>query len=226
MLSRIEEAFGSIPSRLNPPPVNRPEPPQRGERRVDLEGPGSTAYLQAAYHGPAARDPDFFPMVILSSILTGASGMNLFDPGPPNRTSRLYQALVEGGLAASVSGSLFPMVDPYLYNLTATARAGRTLEQVEEALDLEMDRILAEPIAERELQIAIKQASAQFAYSSESVTNQGFWLGSASIVADAAWFEGFLDSLAAVTVEDVTRVADTYLRKRNRTVGRYIPQRL
>lgn len=226
MQARIEDLFGPIPSRSSPPAVNRPEPPQRGERRVDLEGPDSTAYLQVAYHGPAAQDPDFFPMVILSSILTGAAGMNLFAAGPPNRTSRLYKALVEEGLAAGVSGSVSPMLDPYLYNVTATVRAGRTLDQVEEALNTEMERILAEPISEEELQTAIKQSKAQFAYSSESVTNQGFWLGYASIVADTAWFEGFLDSLAAVTVEDVTRVADTYLRKQNRTVGRYVPQGL
>jgi len=226
MLARIEELFGPIRSRSDPPAVNRPEPPQRGERRVALEGPGSTAYLQASYHGPAAGDPDFFPMAILSSILTGASGMSIIGAAPPNRTSRLYRALVEEGLAASVSGSLWPMVDPYLYDITATVRAGRTLDDVEEALDAEMDRILAEPISEIELQTAIKQSKAQFAYSSESVTNQGLWLGFASVVSDITWFEGFLDSLAAVTVDDVTRVADTYLRERNRTVGHYIPQGL
>ena len=226
MLGRIEELFGGIPARSAPPPVNRTEPPQRGERRVDLEGRDSTAHLQVAYHGPASQDPDFFPMVILSSILTGATGMSLLTAGPPNRTSRLYKALVEEGLAAGVSGSLSPMIDPYLYDISATVRAGRTLDQVEEALNAEMERILAEPISEGELQTAIKQSKAQFAYSSESVTSQGFWLGYASIVADVAWYEGFLDSLAAVTVEDVTRVANTYLRKQNRTVGRYIPQGL
>ena len=226
MQARIEELFGPIPPRSSPPLVRRAEPPQRGERRVDLEGPDRTAYLQVAYHGPAAQDPDFFPMVILGSILTGAAGMNLLAAGPPNRTSRLYKALVEEGLAAGVSGSVSPMIDPYLYNITATVRAGRTLDQVEQALDREMERILAEPISEEELQKAIKQSKAQFAYSSESVTNQGFWLGYASIVADIGWFEGFLDSLTAVTVEDVTRVAHTYLRKQNRTVGRYIPQGL
>jgi len=226
MLARIADVFGPIPQRSDPPAVNRPEPPQRGERRVELEGPGTTAYLQAAYHGPAASDPDFFPMVILSSILSGASGMSLLGGAPPNRTSRLYRALVEEGLAASVSGSLWPMVDPHLYNITATVRAGRTLDDVEEALDAEMGRVLAEPISEAELQTAIKQSRAEFAYSSESVTSQGLWLGFASIVSDIAWFEGFLDSLAAVTVDDVTRVADTHLRRRNRTVGRYIPQGL
>jgi zinc protease len=102
-------------------------------------------------------------------------------------------------------------------------RAGRTLDTVEETLDAEMDRILQEPISADELQTAIKQAKAQFAYSSESVTNQGFWLGYSSVVADTGWFASFLDRLTTVTVEDVSRVADTYLPRRNRTVGHYIP---
>jgi zinc protease len=223
MLAHIEELFGPIPARSDPPPLHRPEPPQRGERRVNLEGPGFTAYLQAAYRAPAASDPDFFPLAILTTILTGASGMNLFAGPPPNRSSRLYRALVETGLAASVSGSLSAMLDPYLYNITATVRAGKTLDAVEEALDAEVERIRHESISEEELNTAIKQSKAQFAYSSESVTNQGFWLGYSSVVADTTWFESFTESLAAVTAEDVSRVADTYLPRRNRTVGRYMP---
>jgi zinc protease len=223
MLGRIEELFGPLDPRSNPPPVNRPEPLQRGERRVNLEGPGSTAYLQIAYHAPAASDPDFFPMAVLTTILTGASGMNLFAGSPPNRSSRLYRVLVETGLAAGVSGSLSPVLDPYVYNIAATVRAGRSLEEVESALDAAMERIESEPISAEQLETAIKQTKAQFAYSSESVTNQGFWLGYSAIVADTEWFESFLDRLESVSVEDVHRVANTYLSQRNRTVGRYVP---
>jgi len=226
VLARIEELFGQVPRRSDPQPVYRPEPPQRGERRVLLEGPGSTAYLQAAYRAPAATDPDFFPMVVLSTILTGASGMSAFSASPPNRSSRLYGALVETGLAAGVSGSLAPMLDPYLYTISATVRAGRAPGEVQAALDAEMDRVLAAPITGAELATAIKQASAQFAYSSESVTNQGFWLGYATIVAETGWFDAFLDHLAAVTVDDVHRVASATLPRRNRTVGHYLPQDL
>ncbi len=226
MLPRIEDLFGSIPARSDPGPVNRPEPPQRGERRVNFEGPGATAYLQAAYHAPAATDPDFFPMAVLSTILTGASGMNLFSPAPPNRSSRLYKALVETGLAAGVSGSLPAMLDPYLYSISVTVRAGRSLGEVEEALDVELDRFLQEPISAGELHTAIKQTKAQFAYTSESDTNQGVWLGFSSIVADSGWIESFMDNIVAVTVEDVHRAAETYLPRRNRTVGHYLPQGL
>jgi zinc protease len=224
MLSQIAERFGSIPARSEVLPVNRPEPPQRGERRVTLEGPGTTAYLQAAYHAPAARNPDFFPMVVASTLLTGASGINLFGSSPPNRSSRLYRALVETGLAAGVSGSLQPMLDPYLYGISAVVRTGRKLEEVEEVLDTEIDRICREPISTDELEIAIKQTQAQFAYSTESVTHQGYGIGFAAIVADTDWFESFLDQLAMVTVKDVHRAAQTYLTRRNRTVGHYVPE--
>jgi zinc protease len=223
MLARIDELFGAIPGRSNPPEVARPEPPQRGERRVNLEGPGATAYLEAAYRAPSSTEPDFFPMAVLSTILTGANGMNLFAPGPPNRSSRLYKALVATGLAAGISGSLFPMLDPFLYSISATVRAGQGLEEVEQALDAELDLIREESISEDEVSTAVKQARAQFAYSSESVTNQGFWLGLSAVVADTDWFESFLDQLMAVSVDDVHRVASDYLPRRNRTIGHYVP---
>jgi zinc protease len=91
-------------------------------------------------------------------------------------------------------------------------------------MDAELDRVMDVPVSEEELQKAIKQAKAEFAYSSESVTNQGYWLGFSSIVADVVWFESFVDALSAVTVQDVARVAETYLRRSNRTVGHYLPQ--
>jgi zinc protease len=116
------------------------------------------------------------------------------------------------------------MLDPFLYGISATVRAGGSLDDVEEALDAEIQRVIEEPVTAEELNTAIKQSKAQFAYSSESVTNQGYWLGYSATVASTAWFESFLENLSSVTVEDVHRVAHTYLPKRNRTVGHYVPQ--
>ena len=226
MLAAIERHFGPIPPRADPRHVHRPEPAQQGERRVSLEGPGNTAYLQAAYHAPAASDPGFFPLVVLATILAGAPALTIFGGGSPNRSSRLYKALVDTGLAAGVSGSLYPMHDPFLFDISATVRVGRIAVEVEEALDAELERASGQPVSEDELLTAIKQAKAQFAYSSESVTNQGFWLGWSSVVADTGWFASYLEKLSAVTVEDVQRSAQAILAKRNRTVGHYLPQGL
>jgi zinc protease len=203
--------------------VTRAEPEQRGERRVRVEGDGQTAYVQFAYHAPKATDPDFYPMVALDSILAGASSLNMFGGGISNKSSRLYKALVETELAASVGGSLGATIDPYLYTLTAVVRAGHTPEAVESALDEQVERVIAEPVSGEELAKALKQARALFAYSSESVTNQGFWLGYTEIFDDYRWFENYLDRLSAVTAEDVQRAAAKYLARRNRTVGHYVP---
>ena len=182
VLDRIRELFGDLPAGAPPPQTTRPEPPQKGERRVMVEGPGETAYIEVAYHAPAAVNPEFFPMVVLDSILAGPSNFNMFSGGISNKTSRLYRALVETELAAGVSGGLSATIDPYLYSITATVRPGKTPEQVLAALDAELRKAAEEPVKAEEMERAVKQARAIFAYGSETVTNQAFWMGYAEIV--------------------------------------------
>ena len=79
------------------------------------------------------------------------------------------------------------------------------------------------PPSLEELERAVKQARAMFAYGSESITNQAFWMGFAEMFATYEWFTGYLDKLAAVTPEDVQRVAQVYMRPKNRVLGVYVP---
>ncbi|MBN2003272.1 MAG: insulinase family protein [Anaerolineae bacterium] len=222
MLQLIEQRFGAIPQGPDVPPMNAIEPPQTGERRVTLEREGAVAYLQMVFRAPSVHEPDFFALTALDTALTGASGTFL-GGGLTNKSSRLYKALVATELAADISGSVISTVDPYVYNLSAVVRAGHTPAEVEEALDAELARLVAEPITADELSKAIKQAKAQFAYSSESVTGQAYWIGFSEIFADYAWFENYVANLSAVTVEDVQRVVQKYLQRSNRTLGWYIP---
>jgi zinc protease len=81
-----------------------------------------------------------------------------------------------------------------------------------------------EPVTGRELEKALKRAKAQFVMAGESVTGQAQMLGLAEMVAgDHCWYEKTLESLNNVTLEDIDRVRDKYLRKGNRIVGRYYP---
>jgi len=223
LLERIRELYEPIPHGSAIAPIRAVEPPQLGERRSVVHGQGETFYVQMAFHAPGAGHADFFPLVILDTILSGAKSMSLWGGSPPNRSSRLYRALVDSELASDVSSSYSPTVDPYLFTFSATVRSGRKVEAVEAALLTELQRISDEPITEEELATAIKQSKAQFAFSSESVTNQGFWLGFSEIVASYDWFSNYLDNLSRVTREDVQRVAQAYLSAKNRTVGHYLP---
>ena len=226
MLARLRELFGEIPSGPRPDSRSRSEPPQQGERRVTVEGPGETAYLEIVFHAPRAVDPDFFPTVVLDSVLAGASNFNFFGGGTSNKTSRLYKALVESGLAAGVSGGLSATIDPYLYTVFVTVRSGRTPQEVEAALDAELRRAAEEPVSPAEMGKALKQARAIFAYGSESITNQAFWLGYSEMFADYSWFQSYLERLSQVTPEEVQRAAQKYLARTNRTVGYYVPAKM
>ncbi|MGB2896853.1 MAG: pitrilysin family protein [Anaerolineales bacterium] len=223
MLTQIREIFGPLPKVTVPRHISRREPPQSGERVVNVSGPGETPYLKIAYHAPAADDDDFLAMNVLGSVLAGASSFNFFAGGISNKTSRLYRALVDGEVAASVQGGLAASVDPYLYNVHITVRPDRTPEQTLAVLDQEMARILEAPIDEGEISKAIKQARALFAFSSESITNQGFWLGFCEMFADSTWYESYLDRLMEVTPKKVVEIAQKYFVDSNRVVGFYRP---
>ncbi len=221
----IEDVFGAVPAAPEPPAVRAVEPPQRGERRVTVHGAGDTDYLEIVYHIPAADHPDFHALTVLNAILSGGSSFLVGRGHITNHTSRLYRALVEEEHSVDVSGSLSPTIDPGLYRLAATVWPGKEPEAVEEAIDRELSRLSDALVSEEELAKAQRQARALFAYSSESISNQAFWLGFSGIFADYAWFETYLDDLAAVTAEDIQRVAATYLATTNRTVGRFVADR-
>jgi zinc protease len=223
MLVLMEGHFGGASRGDDVPKVTAAEPPQRGERRVVVRREGLVPYLKIAFRAPGVREPDFFPLTVLNAILTGASAMTFRGGGLTNKSCRLYRALVAEELAVSISGSLLPTVDPFLYTLSAVVRPGRTPAEVEDALDAEIARVMDDAVTQREVDKATKQAKAQFAYSSESVTGQAMWLGFSEIFADYTWSERYLENLTAVTVEDVRAVAAAYLGRSNRTVGWYVP---
>jgi zinc protease len=224
VLPVIETLFGNILAGPSLGAVGREEPAQAGERRVMVEGEGTTAYVELAFHAPRAVDPDFFPMLAVNAILAGISRLSPFGSGSANRSSRLYKALVETELASSVSGDLPMTLDPYLYTLSATVRAGRTPQQVEDAIWVQLEEIATKSADQEALAKALKQAKAHFTYSSESVTSQALWFGLTEIFADYEWFLTFIDRLNTVTIEDVRRVAAKYLTRRNCTVGWYVPE--
>ncbi len=187
--------------------------------RVEREG--NAAYVFVGYRAPAATDPDWFRLALVDSVLAGASAPG--GNGIGNRTSRLYKALVETELASSVSGGLYPSVDPYLFSIMVTVRDGRQPEEVQAALDAEVERVAAGEISEAELDKARKQARALFAYGTERVTGQAFWLAFTENLSSYTWYENYLDHLAAVTLEEARQAARRYLRRSQRTVGWFIP---
>jgi zinc protease len=216
MAEKIESVFGDVPPGEPVSSFVRAEPPQQGERRVTVHRPGDTAVLSLAHRVPEATHADWFALEVLDSVLTGSSSSD-------NKTTRLYRALVKSGLAASVSGGLSESIDPYLYTINVTLNEGHTPDEAEAVVLDEIQQVQQTGISDDELTRARKQARASFAYATESVTNQAYWLAQSAMLGDIQWFDTYLERLAAVTPADVQRVAEMYLVPARRTVGYLLP---
>jgi zinc protease len=223
--AQIAEAFGPIPAGEAPPPVRAVEPEQEGERRVVVRRPGgATAYLQIVYHAPAATHPDLPALLITDGILSGFKGISPFDGAGGGRSSRLYRALVDTGLAADAGSGIVPSADPSLFRIGATVRTGVEVKDVEAAVDAEIRRLQDEPVAADELARVARQARAQFVYLRDGVFRRAMALGAFAAVDRPETLFALAEAVERVSADDVARIARTYLVDRRRTVGWYLPE--
>jgi zinc protease len=221
-LRRAAVHFGKIAPGDVGKRVHTAEPPQLGERRVTLAREGTTAYLKVGYRAPAITDADFFPLLVVDAVLTGAKGLNIwssFRTPPPQRSARLYQALVDTGLASAVNGGLVPTQHPFLYTISMTAADGASLERLEAAALAEIDRVRTGGITQAELVKVKNQLRARMVFEGDSITNVAHQLGFFDIIADWRVYETLGPRIAAVTLEQVATAAAERLAPANRTIG-------
>lgn len=226
VLRRVEAHFGGIPSRPVAPRRLVVEPPQQAERRVHLRRPGTTAYWRAGFHAPAFGDADFLPLLLADAILGGAAGLNLWSSHKvprPQRSARLYRAVVDRGLASSVAGVLLPTAQPYLYTVAATVAEGHTLQAVEAAILAELERFVASGPTEDEVEKARTQLRARLVYDADGVTDIAHQLGYFQTIGSWRDWPGLLDRVAGVTADQVHAAARACFRPDNRTIGWFEP---
>jgi zinc protease len=223
MLDKVHRLFGAIPAGPAAPKVTAVEPQQEGERRLVVRRPAGAAYVNIAYHAPAASHPDFWPMFVLSGVLSGVGSLNYTSPGASGKSARLYRALVETRLAVETSVSFGASIDPDLFSITATAWRGVPPRRIEAVILRELDRLTKEPPTAEEMAIVGKQVKTQVVYASDGVANLGFSLGAFEIASSYKDYLAILDHVGRVTPDDVQRVAATYFSELNRTIGWFIP---
>ncbi|MBI5033691.1 MAG: insulinase family protein [Chloroflexi bacterium] len=222
--TKIESMFGMIPRKETIPSVLCVEPTQTSERRVTVQRPAPTSYFQTNYHGPSTSTPDFFPVLVLKSALSGVSLMSYDGKGAVSKSSRLYRALVETELASDVNCGFRMTLDPGTIEVTATARRDVDMARIERTIFDELKKIQCELITDEEFDQIVKQTEAQFVYANDGISNWGYWLGILEMVASHKMSESFLDKVRCVTKADVMRVAAQYLAETNRTVGWLVPK--
>lgn len=211
-LGLVARYFGPIPRSPHPiPEVYTKEPPQQGERRFHLRRAGEVGIVQLCYHTPEARHPDIYPLALLSRLLT--EGV----------TTRLYQRLVDAGLAISVQAHVTEFRDPGLLEITAVLRPGVEHQRVEEEIIDELENIKAKGVRQDELVRAQRKVEADVYFARDGALNYAFALGESESSADWRWFLEYVPHIQRVTPDEIRRVANQYLLRDNLTVGWFVP---
>lgn len=210
MKQLAEKYFGAMEYRDPAPELLVEEPEQRGERRFVIEERSQPIYIEG-YHTVDNQHPDYQALNLLSNILSSG------------RTSRLYKKMVvddEIALQASSLNGYPGSKYPGLFLIYVVPNQGVEMETVEETLREELQKIIDEGVTQEELDRVRTNARAGLVRTLTSNPGIAQTLATAH-VNGGSWKTAFtnLDRLTDVTVEDIQRVAETYIKKNTRTVG-------
>jgi zinc protease len=197
-----------------------------GERRVIVRKSGPASYLEIGYHTPPFRDEDFIALLVLDVVLGGAESVNFWNfywLEEASRSSRLYRALIDKGLASTAGVCFVPTKYPGLFTITATLMEGVSHDLLEKAVLGEIEKIQEELLEKDELQKAKNQLLARYVYENDSVTEWGHQLGFFATIHQYECLLDFPEMLKKVTTKQVTEVARKYLVPDNMTIGWFIP---
>ena len=210
----IKKYFSEIPQGTKE--IYRPDVKEESQSKEVIDTAYDNIQLPAiveAYHIPAVGTEDFYPIRMLTTLLSGG------------RSSRLYKTLVDRTQKAVYVGA-FPaaLEDPGLFISLAIANQGINANDLQKLIDSEIDRVKDSLISDEELQKLRNQIETD--YVSQNSTDEGIAENLAyyyTIYKDTNAINNELGKLLKVTKEDIKRVADKYLTDKNRVVLYYLP---
>lgn len=218
VIPMIDRYFGPVRAGETTARVVTVEPPQDGERRIELEA-AFQPLVVVAFHRGDVMSKDAVVYNVIEQLL--GSG----------RTSRMYKDLVEGKKVAAEVAALSnpPLVSgkyPSLFEVVGAPLVPQhSVAELESAIYSELDKLKTEPVDKQELQKIINQVDAAFVRSLAS--NETL----AELLAFTEGLQGdwrrvltYRQRLAAVTPEDVMRVSKELFTKANRTVAYIAPK--
>ena len=199
MLERLAGLFSALPA-VKPAGSEEPvpEPAAPGARAIYLvDKPESTqSQIRIGGIGIDRRDPDYIPLVVANTILGGGF------------TSRLVEEIrVNRGLSYGVRSRLLAQVQPGPFVISTFTKNATTLETIKVAL-AELEKFRRDGVTPEELGKARAYLKGTFAIHNQTGS------ALADALADIAfhqlpadYYDGYLDKIMAVTLEDVARVA-------------------
>ncbi len=211
----IEKYFGPIAKGSDITRPNPEMPKLDKEIRTSVDDPLAPLPRRSmVWHGVRQFSPDEAALDILSNILSSGRG------------SRLQSNLIYGKeMAQNIGAGNATNEIGGTFQITATARPGKSLDDIEKEIDLEIERIKKESPTAEEIARSKNSIESQTIFGLQTVLGKGGQISNyAGYVGKPDYFQADLDRYANVTAADIQRVANTYLTA-NRLVMTYNPKR-
>jgi zinc protease len=147
----VEKWFGEIPAGPPVDPIAAPPAVLTGVKKATLKDRVALPRLYLSWLTPRLYAPGDAALDVVSSVLAGG------------KNSRLYKRLVyDTQMAQDVFAVQQSAALGSSFLIVSTARPGRTIEDIQKAIDEEMERLRRDPPDAREVQRAINQIEASF----------------------------------------------------------------
>ena len=212
-LKTIKALIKDMPRRKKQEPSRPVEPEQTSLRKIVLDEAVQQIYLDMSWHIPSITHSNL-PALDLMEIGLGHG-----------KTSRLYNRLkMKANLVHSIGAGSYSLADPSLFSIHATLSPDK-LNSALDAIVGEINRIILEPINESELSKTKTIAEADYIYGMETMSGQAGTLGFfETMFGDMYQTDEYLERLNRVTSNDITRVANNYLKPENLSIGLLVPK--
>lgn len=218
VFAMAEKYYGKIPSREIGARKPRIEPPQVGERRVEVRAVAKLPYIIKGYKVPVLNtieDPrEAYALSVLAGILDGG------------RSSRLSKNLVREQEIAASAGAGYGLYSAQesLFLFDGTPNDGHTVEELEAAITEQIEIIKNELVSDQELKRVKAQVVASEVYQQDSVQQQARIIGILETVG-LGWrtADEYAENINQVTAEEVRAVARKYLVDETKTVAVLTP---
>lgn len=220
VLAQVKRYFGELT------PIKLPKRPAvsqkgfRGYQQVDSEQAVQVPVLLMGYNVPslltagASNEKQAYALSLAQDVLDGGLSARL--------ESRLIR---EQGLLTTV-GTSYDLLDrgDGLFLIQATPREGVSLEQAQQAIIAEIDKLKTDPIAKDEISRAKTNTVTGLVYAQDSMEGQARMIGSLqSIGLDDRLLAELPAKLDSVTIADIQAASKKYLVKDNLTVMHVVP---
>ncbi|BAY13615.1 M16 family metallopeptidase [Calothrix sp. NIES-2098] len=216
-LEAVQEIFGKLP-KSQQSKVNSPKSTVNSQQLTVSSSPiilreaGAEKMLQAVYPLPDVNHPDMPALQVMDYILT------------EGRSSRLYQALVESGLASEVAASVASLREFGWYELLVTAAPNQNLTKIDSVLKKAIANVSKTGVTAEEVNRAKAQLEATVILANRDITDQAMQLGNdETTTGDYRHTESFLANVRQVSSADVVAVVNKYLKPEARVVGLFEP---